>query len=92
VLTAANAGALCANTDLIQGRMPRITGRLTSKKKLGADHPDTLTAMNNLAFTRKGIGKVDEAVLLIEGCVQLQQCVLGFDYPNTLSTSRALAI
>jgi len=66
VLTTANAGALCANTDLIQGAIPRITSRLTSKKKLGADHPDTLIAMNNLAITRKGIGQVAEPVLLME--------------------------
>lgn len=28
----------------------------TSKKKLGADHPETLNSMNNLAFTLKGRG------------------------------------
>lgn len=28
----------------------------TSKKKLGVDHPDTLTSMNNLSFTWKGTG------------------------------------
>jgi Tetratricopeptide repeat len=29
----------------------------TRKKKLGADHPDTLTSINNFAFTLKGIGR-----------------------------------
>jgi hypothetical protein len=63
----------------------------TSKKKLGADHPSTLTTMNNLAFTWKGIGKEAEAIMLMEECVQSQQRVLGVDHPNTLSAFRALA-
>jgi hypothetical protein len=41
----------------------------TSKKKLGADHPDTLTSMNNLAFTWKGTGRETEALRLMKDCV-----------------------
>jgi hypothetical protein len=41
----------------------------TSKKKLGADHPDILTSINNLAFIWKGIGKEAEAIILIEECI-----------------------
>ena len=41
----------------------------TRKKKLGANHPDTLTSMNNLVFTWKGTGKETEAVRLIKECV-----------------------
>jgi hypothetical protein len=37
----------------------------TSKTKLGVDHPDTLTSMNNLAFTWKGIGRYEDALRLI---------------------------
>jgi hypothetical protein len=64
----------------------------TSKTKLGADHPSTLTSMNNLAFTWKGTGKETEAVRLIEECVQSRKLVLGLNHPDTLSSCRALAI
>ena len=38
----------------------------TSKTKLGPDHPDTLSSMNNLAFTCKESGRVTKAVKLME--------------------------
>jgi hypothetical protein len=37
----------------------------TSRMKLGADHPSTLTIMNNLAFTWKGLGRDAEAIQLM---------------------------
>jgi hypothetical protein len=63
----------------------------TSKKKLGADHPDTLTSVNNLAFTWKASGRETKAVRLIEECIQSQKRVLGLDHPYTLSSCTALA-
>jgi len=60
------------------------------KKKLGADHPDTLTSMNNLAFTWKGQGRVTEAIELVERCAQLRAKVLGAEHPRTLSSSTTL--
>ena len=62
----------------------------TSKKKLGADHPSTLTSMNNLAFTWKGTDKETEAVRLMEECVQLRKRVLGLDHPHSISSCTAL--
>jgi len=41
----------------------------TYKKKLGVDYLNTLTSINNLAFTQKGTSKKTEAVRLIEECV-----------------------
>ena len=35
----------------------------TLKTKLGAGHPDTLTSMNNLAFTWKSMGRLKDAPL-----------------------------
>jgi hypothetical protein len=64
----------------------------TRKKKLGADHPSTLTNMNNLAFTWKGTGKETEVIRLMEECVQSQKLVLGLNHPDTLLSCRALAI
>jgi hypothetical protein len=63
----------------------------TRKTKLGADHPSMLTSMNNLAPTWKGAGKGNEAIRLMEECVQLRKRVLGFNHPDTLSSCRALA-
>ena len=62
----------------------------TRKRVLGAEHPDTLTSMANLAFTWKRQGRGAEAHNLIEECVQLQTRILGFDYFYTLSSSTAL--
>ena len=58
----------------------------TKTRVLGAEYPDTLTSMNNLAFTWKGQGRVAEDIKLMEKCVQLQALVLGADHPhNTCS-------
>jgi Tetratricopeptide repeat len=62
----------------------------TRKRVLGEEHPDTLTSMNNFAFTLKGRGQSAEAIKLMEKCVQLQMLVLGTNHPYTLSSSAAL--
>jgi hypothetical protein len=55
-----------------------------------ADHPDTLTSINNLAYTWKGTGKETEAIRLMEECVQLQKRVLGLNHPHSISSCTAL--
>ena len=57
---------------------------------LGAEHPSTLTSMNNLAFTWKRQGRGAKALNLMEECVQLQMHILGVSHPDTLSSSTAL--
>jgi hypothetical protein len=54
------------------------------KRVLGAEHPSTLTSMNNLDFMWKGHGRDAEALKLIEKCVLLQKRVLGVGHPYTL--------
>jgi hypothetical protein len=54
------------------------------------DHPDTLTSMNNLAFTWKGNGKEIEAVRLMKGCVRVRERVLGANHPHFISSCTAL--
>ena len=63
----------------------------TSKTKLGADHPDTLTSMNNLAFTWKDQGRHTDALALMDDCAQARQRVLGAVHPDTLSSLAAVA-
>ena len=40
----------------------------TRKRVLRAEHPDTLTSINNLAFTLKSQSCINEAVSLLEKC------------------------
>jgi len=63
----------------------------TTKRVLGAEHPDTLTSINNLAFTIKEQGRKMEAIKLMAECVQLRNRVLGTEHPHALSSAAALA-
>ncbi len=63
----------------------------TRKTKLGADHPHTLTSMNNLAFTWKGQGRHTDALTLMEDCARARQRVLGADHPYTRSSLATIA-
>ena len=62
----------------------------TSLRVLGEEHPDTLTSMNNLAFTIHSQGRNAEAVKLMTECVLLRIRVSGAEHPHTLSSSTAL--
>lgn len=61
-----------------------------SKMKLGADHPDALTSMNNLAFTWKGQGRILEATRLVSEYVQRRQRVLGVNHAHFISSSKVV--
>ncbi|KAF2727809.1 HET-domain-containing protein [Polyplosphaeria fusca] len=63
----------------------------TSSRVLGDEHPSTLTSMNNLAFTFKSLGKVEQAFSLMKDCCRLQEEVLGPHHPDTVSSQEALA-
>jgi hypothetical protein len=63
----------------------------TCKTKLGADHPSTLTTMNNLAFTWKGQGRDAEALRLMEDCVPRLKRVFGIQHPHFLSSYATLS-
>ena len=55
------------------------------KTKLGLDHPEMLTTMNNLAHTWKGQEKYKETLTLMQQCVNTFFCKLGPRYPNILT-------
>jgi hypothetical protein len=61
------------------------------KKKLEADHPSTLTSMNNLAFTLRSQGLTNKAISMMEDCRELRAIVLGPQHPYTISSREALA-
>ena len=54
------------------------------KAKLGPDHPDTLTSMNNLANSYAALGRHAEALKLREETLALRKAKLGPDHPDTL--------
>ncbi|KAF2261824.1 hypothetical protein CC78DRAFT_413948, partial [Lojkania enalia] len=63
----------------------------TRKKKLGVDHPSTLTSMSNLAFTWKGQGRNAEAIKLMSECVRLSHDILDANHPVYMSSLKLLA-
>jgi len=44
----------------------------TRKTVLGPEHPDTLTSMWNLSYTLKDLRRHDEALSMLQACVQFQ--------------------
>jgi hypothetical protein len=62
----------------------------TSKIVLGADHPDALTCMVNLAQTWKSQGRDEEAVTLMQKAVNLRKEKLGSDHPHTVQSIEIL--
>ena len=53
------------------------------RRNLGADHPDTLATMHNLANMYSGQGNYEEAEKLYRETLQIQQRILGPDHPDT---------
>ena len=58
---------------------------------LGPDHPDTLSARNNLPGAYEDVGRFDEAIELYERVLADRVRVLGPDHPDTLGTRNNLA-
>ncbi|KAF1935093.1 hypothetical protein EJ02DRAFT_362259, partial [Clathrospora elynae] len=63
----------------------------TFKTKLGADHPDTLTSMANLASTYRDQGRWDAVEELEVQVIETFKKKLGADHPDTLTSIANLA-
>ncbi|KAF8799504.1 hypothetical protein BYT27DRAFT_7120329 [Phlegmacium glaucopus] len=61
------------------------------KKVLGAEHPDTLMSMGNLANTYCDQGRWSEAEQLVVQVMDMRKKVLGADHPHTLRSMQNLA-
>ena len=70
-----------------------IYERVWDKRKdvLGAEHPDTLTSMNNLAEVYRHQGRWKEAEKLHMQVMETRKIVLGAEHPNTLASINNLA-
>ena len=63
----------------------------TYRHTLGADHPDTLTALDNLAEAYFLAGRIAEAVALYEQVRDVRVKTLGANHPQTLNILHGLA-
>jgi hypothetical protein len=63
----------------------------TRGRVLGAEHPDTLTSMTNLALMFWNQGRWKEAEELEVQVVETRKRVLGAEHPSTLITMNNLA-
>ncbi|KAJ6535347.1 hypothetical protein DFH09DRAFT_1324968 [Mycena vulgaris] len=58
---------------------------------LGKEHPDTLSAMNDLAITYSNLGRLQEAEEFQVEVLEKQRKILGREHPYTLSAMNNLA-
>jgi tetratricopeptide (TPR) repeat protein len=66
--------------------------RATREQTLGADHPDTLTSLNNLAELYRERGKYEEAEPLYQQALEARRRTLGADHLGTLESMNDLAL
>jgi serine/threonine protein kinase/Tfp pilus assembly protein PilF len=64
----------------------------TFRQAVGADHPDSLTSMNNLAAAYKAAGQHSPAIRLLEEVLAKRQQQPGPDHHDTLQTMNNLAV
>jgi hypothetical protein len=62
-----------------------------SQTILGEDHPDTLRAMNNLAWTYGEQGRTAETAELQKQVLNQSQTIPGEDHPDTFRAMNNLA-
>ena len=60
--------------------------------ELGGEHPDTISAMNNVAVAYQEQGRFDDAVSLFEKVVEDRKRVLGEEHADTLQSVGNLAV
>jgi len=58
---------------------------------LGDEHPDTISAISNLAITLGDQGKLEEAAAMRREVLEKRQRILGDEHPDTISTMSNLA-
>jgi hypothetical protein len=63
----------------------------TGLRMLGAEHPDTLTSMGNLALTFSKQGRLKEAEELEVQLMEMRKRVLDAEHPDTLINMNKVA-
>jgi tetratricopeptide (TPR) repeat protein len=62
------------------------------RELLGEDHPNTLRAMGNLAWTYYKLGQFMQAEELCAGTLEKHRKLRGEDHPDTIQIMRNLAL
>ena len=82
---------LRAAADLTRAVDLGISTLADCEQLLGASHPLTLAAGNNLARAYRSSGRLDQAIGLYERVLPERERVLGVDHPDTLDTMNNFA-
>jgi hypothetical protein len=64
----------------------------TAQLRLGAEHPDTLSIRNNLAWSHGRAGDAPRAVRELRELLEVRRRVLGPEHINTLATVHGIAV
>ena len=94
-LTAASDLAIFLNTAGCNTTFPiELNEEVLSlrREKLGLEHPDTLTAMNNLTISCMAAGRLKKALELSEEVLRLRREKLGSEHSDTLRAMGNLAV
>ncbi|KAI9813330.1 MAG: hypothetical protein M1832_006345 [Thelocarpon impressellum] len=62
------------------------------RETLGDEHPDTISAMSNLAITLGDQGKLDEAASMRQQVLEKRRHILGDEHPDTITAMSNLAV
>ena len=63
-----------------------------SLRALGEEHPDTIMAMANLAYTKRGLGQNDLAIDLMARSATVSSRVLGHDHSDSEIRNKQAAL
>jgi non-specific serine/threonine protein kinase/serine/threonine-protein kinase len=87
-----------------QGKLNEALGKLDAaeplyrealegrRRKLGDEHPSTLTSINNLSALLHARGKLDDAEPLIREALEARRSTLGDDHPDTLNSIQSMGM
>jgi predicted Zn-dependent protease len=81
-----------AETKYAQAEPLLLQGLEARRRVLGAEHPQTIAVMNNLAELYRRAGKPAEAETLFTQVLGLRRRILGPDHPNTTAVLTSLAV
>ena len=88
----ADAGWYLSEISDLSRATPILQRTLVDRERvLGADHPDTLTSRNNLAYAYASARRLGEAIPLFSRTLADRERVLGADHPDTLTSRNNLA-
>jgi hypothetical protein len=85
-------GMTYRDLGLYREAQPQLEAALDLRRRLlGANHPDTLASMGDLAVLYRDQSKPEQAEALLAGILNTQRRLLGEDNPETLESAHEMA-